>query len=178
MRLEESEAARLGGFVVDSDNGWMMAHGKRIITFRVETYQAMMDKLTGIAGSTVAKTLFYQMGEQVGQEAMRYSRHEVQSTSDLALVADKVLRFHGWGRCSRMEKTVQEGKMVYVCVLKGTPLSYQRTASEPTCHMMRGIAAGWLEAYFERKAQSSTETACASMGKQDCTFEVEFDQET
>jgi hypothetical protein len=65
-----------------------MAYGKRIITFRIHTFQAMMDKLTSIAGATVSKTLFYQMGEEIGQKAMEYSKPEIQSPSDLVRVAD------------------------------------------------------------------------------------------
>jgi len=62
--------------------------------------------------------------------------------------------------------------MIYVFKLKGTSLSYERKLTEPSCHMMRGILSGWLEAYSDAKAVESTEKECESMGKQFCVFEV------
>jgi predicted hydrocarbon binding protein len=171
----ELTSEELGNLVRDNDKGWIMARDKRIITFRIQTFQAMMDKLTSIAGSTVSKTLFYQMGEEIGQKAVQYSKPEIHSPSDLARIADEVLSLHGWGRCLSLEMTSRGDKMVYVCLLKGTPASHERTANEPTCHIMRGIVAGWLETYLDKKAESSTETVCASMGNEHCAFEVEFE---
>jgi predicted hydrocarbon binding protein len=128
-----------------------------------------------MAGSTVTKILFYQMGEAIGQTAMHYWKHEIQSPSDLTRISDKVLKLRGWGRCLNVEISGFHGKTIYVFSLKGTPSSHERTANEPTCHIMRGIVAGWLEAYLDRKAQSTTETACASMGNKHCVFKVEFE---
>jgi predicted hydrocarbon binding protein len=172
---ESASSGELGKLVRDNDKGWIMAYGKRIITFRIHTFQAMMDKLTSIAGATVSKTLFYQMGEEIGQKAMEYSKPEIQSPSDLVRVADEALTLHGWGRCLSLEVNDRGDKTVYVCLLNGNPSSHERTADEPTCHMMRGVVAGWLEAYLGKKAESSTETVCASMGNEDCAFEIVFE---
>jgi predicted hydrocarbon binding protein len=175
LTSNESASEALGKFVVDPDNGWIMARDERVIVFRVKTFQAMMDRLTSVAGSTVTKTLFYMMGEEIGQTAMRYSKNEIHGKGDLTRIADRLLAIHGWGRCLSFETTDRDGQTVYVCVVKGTPLSHQRVTNEPTCHVMRGVVAGWLEVFLDKKAQSSTETQCASMGSQQCVFEVTFE---
>ncbi len=174
LAFDESGSTQLGNFVVDQDNGWIMSRNERVIVFRVKTFQAMMERLTSIAGSTVTKTLFYMMGLEVGQTAMRYSKDEVHSLGDLAKVANRLTAMYGWGRSLSLEASTRDGQAVYTCVVKGTPLSHKRTANEPVCHMMRGVVAGWLEIYLDKRAVSSVETQCAAMGHEHCVFEVKF----
>jgi predicted hydrocarbon binding protein len=161
--------------VEDVDTGWIMEDGVRVVTLGIKTFQAMMDGVTNLAGSTATRALLYQMGEEIGETAMRHTRNSIKSPLDLPTAFDRVLSRRGWGRCLNLELTSRDGGRPYVCILKGTPTTYQRTANEPTCHLMRGLVVGWLEAYLHWRAQSSTETACASMGNEHCVFEVEFE---
>lgn len=145
----------------------------RVITFRASTFQSIIEKVENIAGSVVAKTIFYQIGNEIGRRAFEYSKDEI-TPDDLANVIDGVLTIRGWGRLISLKRIESSNEVVYECVLLECILCYKRTAQQPACDLMRGYFAAWLENFLEKKCQSSVETECRITGKKACVFEVTF----
>ncbi|MGP8069177.1 MAG: V4R domain-containing protein [Candidatus Bathyarchaeia archaeon] len=159
----------------DPENGRVFLNGDRVFSFRIKTFQAYMDRL-GVAGDKVSQVLMDQMGIAAGHVAMDFVRDRIHSIEDLGKVTDETLSELGAGRCLGIEQH-SEGSTNKVTVrLRGTPLTYNRKATEPACHAMRGLMQGWIEGYLDRKAVSSIETACESMGASECVFGVTFIQ--
>jgi len=156
----------------DKEKGWITEGRERIVTFRIKTFQAFADRLIKMAGSTLGGVLLYQMGNEIGRTALHYSRNLIRSESDVGKALDIVYSQRGWGRCLGVETETVDGETKYVFKMTGTPLSHERASKEPTCHIVRGILAGWIEAYVDAKAKRSREVECASMGHQSCVFEV------
>jgi hypothetical protein len=88
----------------DPDKGLILENGKRIISFRAATFQALIQWLRDMAGSTVAKTILYGLGNEIGGTAFRYSKDGVMS-DNLVKVFDDIIRHRGWGRCLAIEKS-------------------------------------------------------------------------
>lgn len=158
----------------DREKGWVLEEGNRIITFRVKTFQSFVDRMISLVGKRVAEMILYQMGNEIGHVAYKYSEDRLRSDEDLGRVLDDVVGTRGWGRCGDFERQVQSGALRCTLTVTGTPFSYERTSLEPTCHIVRGVVAGYLESHFGRKAQSSIEKECASTGSKVCVFEVTF----
>jgi|SRR5208337_3206505 len=160
----------------DPENGFLFVDGERSFSFRVKSFQASLDRLDIMTGKLVSQVLSDQMGKAIGRVGMDHWRTRIHSDDDLWKVTDEVLSVHGAGRCVGGEKR-EEGKTSrFIFRLKGTMTSYDHKATEPTCHLMRGIVQGWMEGYLERNASSCIETQCESTGSSECVFEVTFNQ--
>lgn len=158
----------------DREKGWVLEDDRRIVTFRIKTFQSFVDRLISLVGDHVAETILYQMGDEIGRVAFDYSRKNIKSEDDLRKVLDNVLSNRGWGRCGAIEKYTRDNKIVYIVRVTGTPSSHERASNEPTCHIERGIASGYLEAYLGKKAWSHSELECVSAGGRLCVFEIIF----
>jgi predicted hydrocarbon binding protein len=158
----------------DEEKGWILEGDTRIISFRVKTFQAVLDALKGLIGSKVASVLAYRMGLALGHAGLCYSRDLIHTEQDLVTVLDQVFRHRGWGRCLSLEGQRKMEKTVYVCTVAGDPECYERTSSEPVCDMLRGAIVGWLEGYLDKKTSDSVERECRSMGHEFCVFEASF----
>jgi len=157
----------------DEAEGSIVEENNRLITFRLDTWQGIVDRLTSIAGEPVTETLLSQIGNSIGRSGMEYSKDRILTEDDLWKVFDEVLRARGWGRCVGFSKGTGPRKS-YIFNLRNAPLSSQRRASKPMCYMMRGILTGWLEAYLGAKATAAVEKSCAAMGNSLCIFEITF----
>jgi predicted hydrocarbon binding protein len=160
---------------VDKERGWLLESDSRIISFRVKTFQAFIDRLAAMAGSQVAATVLYGMGTEIGHNVFLYAKDRIKSDDDLGRVADEVMATNGWGRCLQMTKRSGEGKTVYTFTLSGTPFSHERESGEPTCHILRGALAGGVGSFVDKKAKACVEKECASMGASHCVIEVAFE---
>jgi predicted hydrocarbon binding protein len=158
----------------DEERGWILEDGRRIISFRLTTFQALMHELRRMTGEKVAEVLLHRLGVAIGRTGMSHLKDEVRSKEDLKEVIDRHARLRGWGRCLGIEERKDVGKTTYAVACEGTPFSYERKAEEPTCHMMRGLVVGCLETYLDKRAESSVETECMSTGSGSCVFEVVF----
>jgi predicted hydrocarbon binding protein len=163
----------------DEENGWIMEDPERIMSFTVPNFQAIIDDLTALTSRNVANVLLFRMGLATARANVKIILSELKNEDPpkemkLYEAFDRFVQTRGWGRCLGMAKEDEFAETVYVFKCKGTPFSYKRTASEPSCHMMRGAAHGWLEGYLGRKAAASVETECASMGAPFCVFQVTF----
>ena len=157
------------------ENGYLFVNGERMLRFRVKTFQAFMGRLN-VSGNSVSQVLSDQMGRAAGYAAMGFSKDRIHSVEDLWKVGDELLSEQGWGRCLGVEKRVEGSTNRFIVRLKGMPTSWERKATEPACHLMRGAVQGWLEGYLEMNAASSSETQCESTGSSECVFEVTFIQ--
>jgi predicted hydrocarbon binding protein len=153
-------------------NGWMLEDGERIMSFRVTTFQSILDRVTAMAGEKVTEIILHQIGQEIGRTAFNYSRNQIQS-DNLAEALDHVLSIRGWGRVLDLDKTDHGSSVTYVCTIKGCPLCYGRVSTSRTCGIMRGIVSGWLESFVQKKAES-IETAYVGTGSQPCVFRVTF----
>ena len=88
---------------------------------------------------------------------------------------DEVLMLRGWGRVVSLEKMESSNqKTVYGCIFRNCIICHDLRAQEPICDVIRGIFAGWLESFMEKKALSSVETECQATGKKFCVFQISF----
>lgn len=158
----------------DEERGWILEENRRIMSFRIKTFQALLETLERLVGSKVASVLVYRMGLAIGQAGFCYSRDLIHSEQDFATVLDRVFRDRGWGRFLRLEKEQRAEKTVYVCTVTEDPECHERESNEPVCDMVRGAIVSWLEAYLDRKFSDSVERECRSMGKDFCVFEASF----
>lgn len=170
MPFSELVPAGLKRLERDEKKGLIMEDGKRILSFRVATFQALVDRLRAMAGSKVATTILFGLGKEIGRTALNYSRDTVMS-DNLVQVFDEIIRTRGWGRCLAIQK--QDDRGAYVVTMSDCPLCYERKASEPMCDLMRGIVTGWIETFLGKKAQRSAETVCAATDQRGlCAFEI------
>jgi len=160
----------------DREKGWVVEEGKRLVTFRLKTFQAFESRLTSVVGAIVGGVVLYQIGNEMGRITYDYSREAIKSESDLGPVLDGVLTVRGWGRCEAFDKETRDGKITFTLRITGTPSSYERSSVKPTCYVESGIVSGFLEAYFGKKAQSHSELTCVSTGSRYCIFETTFIQ--
>lgn len=170
--MVELEPKPLEHLLRDEEKGWILENGHRVISFRLETIHSIVDKLVSMVGPKVATTLLHEIGVAIGRAGMNYSKDGIHSEEELGPMLDRVLRLQGWGRSLGITKRPLSGGRVYVAKLTGTLLSRERRTKEPSCHIVRGVIAGWLEAYFGGKAVESIEAECAAIGDPACVFEV------
>lgn len=125
----------------DEKRGLVLEDSKRVLTFRISTFQALIDRLIGMAGAKVGKTILYQLGNEIGQTGLRYSKDRIVA-DNLVKVFDSVLRARGWGRVLSLEKKHENS--VYVFTTADCPICYERSGRvEPICDLMRSVLAGW-----------------------------------
>jgi predicted hydrocarbon binding protein len=160
----------------DREKGWVVEDDKRLVTFRLKTFQAFENRLISLVGDAVSTMILYQMGNEIGRVALDYARELIKSESDLGPVLDSILSARGWGRCGVFLKGTRDGKITFTLQATGIPSSHERKSVKPTCDIEGGIVCGFLEAYFGKKAQSHAELACLSTGNQYCIFETTFNQ--
>lgn len=171
MTQSEHEPERVSK---DNEKGWVFAGDVRVVVLAAKTLQIFVDRLAAISGGRVTATLLYHAGIAVGQSGFEKTKDKIRSEEDLWKVMDSVLGASGWGRFSRGEVKKLGGRTSIAVQMIGSPLSHERSSKEPTCDLLRGIVAGWVEAYLGKKARSSVETACASKGDEFCAFEMVF----
>jgi predicted hydrocarbon binding protein len=174
LPFTELEPHPLGKLTRDEKRGLILENGSRILSFKVKTFQAFLDKLGMVAGDRVAKVLVFQMGEEIGKTGLRYSLNEIKSQNDLGKVFDVALRRRGWGRCLNLERNAKENAVVYLVKISDCPECYERKVIASACNLMRGVATGWIEGYLNKQARDSVETSCAASGDQVCSYEVIF----
>jgi predicted hydrocarbon binding protein len=155
------------------EDGWILDGEQRIISFRITTFQAVLDHLRSIAGGKVAKTVLNQIGEEIGRTTFGYSKNDIVS-EDHWRVLDNVLSVRGWGRCVSVDKISHEPYVTYAFTIRDCPMCYDRKSTEPMCDIMRGVVTGWQESILGRKAESSYEKDCIAKGANFCVFHVSF----
>ncbi len=158
----------------DVEKGWILEGKIRIMSLRAKTFQSFVDKLVVVAGPAVSAVLLGQMGAEIGRSEFAYSKDEIHTEEDLVRLGDRFLRLRGWGRIIKAETRKEDGKSIYTYSIADSILSHERQAKVPTCHLIRGLVVGWLEAYLGKKSVGSVERECASLGSQNCVFDITF----
>jgi len=147
---------------------------ERVITFRAATFQLFIDTVSAMAGGKVTQTIFYLVGEAIGRRAYEYSKEHEITSDNLAVVLDGVLSARGWGRVVSIKKTETPREVTYESSFTHCIICHNRKAQEPICEVVRGIFAGWLETFAEKKASSCVEVECRAMGRNSCVFNTTF----
>jgi len=161
-----------------TEEGSIYEGEERVITFRAATFQSIIDKVRGMAGDIVARTIFYQMGLDIGRKSFEYSKDEGITFESFVRILDAVLTLRGWGRFVSANKSESNTQVDYECIFQECIMCHKLTAQQPICDVVRGIFAAWLEALRGEKAQSSVETQCRAMGKDSCVFKITFAKDT
>ena len=155
------------------EDGWILEGEERILSFRVNTFQGVLDHLYSMAEPKVGKTVLYQIGQDMGRAAFAYSKKDMPS-EDHWKILDEVLSVRGWGRCVSVNRINDAPYVTYAYTISDCPICFNRKATEPMCDIVRGIVTGWQESIIGRKAESSDETRCAATGAKFCIFHVSF----
>jgi len=155
------------------EDGWILEGEERILSFRVKTFQTVLDHIYSMAGSKVGKTVLNQIGQDIGRATFDYSKNDITS-EDHWKILDQVLSVRGWGRCVSVNRINHEPYVTYAYTIRDCPICYNRKATEPMCDIVRGIVTGWQESILGRKADSSDETRCVATGAKFCIFHVSF----
>ncbi len=155
------------------EDGWILEGEERILSFRVKTFQGVLDHLYSMAEPKVGKTVLYQIGQDMGRATFAYSKKDMPS-EDQWKILDEVLSVRGWGRCVSVNRINDEPYVTYAYTIRGCPICHNRQATEPMCDIVRGIVTGWQESIIGRKAESSDETRCVATGAKFCIFHVSF----
>ncbi|HXY83195.1 MAG TPA: hypothetical protein VEH56_05695 [Candidatus Saccharimonadales bacterium] len=163
---------KLQNLTRDELRGLILEDNKRILSFSVSTFQALLSRLADVSGSRVAQLILYELGDEMGWTAARHSRRKIMSGNRVDAF-DTALRVRGWGRCLSLEEKEDN---VFVSTHSDCPLCYRRRAAEPFCDLMRGVVAGWMEGALNRKAIRSTENKCSAVDGKFCVFEVSFNE--
>jgi len=169
-RASDSLVQNIVGLVRDGQKGLIVENGIRVIAIRAAALQACIEKVVGAAGSIVAGTLLYQAGKEIGRISFQSLEDQIGVPDDALRVIDTLVVDGGWGRCVDLAV----GARTYTVSIKDCPLCHERKSREPLCHMARGVAAGVLEAYLNKKAKNSKEVKCAAVSGDLCVFEVSF----
>jgi predicted hydrocarbon binding protein len=172
LPFTELESGSYEDLTRDKEHGLLLEDGKRVVSFRLATFQALVNRMTEMAGDKVGKTLLFQMGSEIGRVGLRYSKEKILE-DNVAKVFDKVIRHRGWGRCLGIEKQGNNAN-AFIITMSDCPLCYGQKSAESTCDLMRGIVTGWMEALLERKSIRSVETDCGAVKGPLCVFEVSF----
>jgi len=96
------------------------------------------------------------------------------SLEDKRRVFDTVLTERGWGRCLDFKEQNPPPGTVYTITMSGCLLCHDRKSSKPLCHMLRGVVAGSLEAYLNKKVKETKEIQCAAVSGELCIFQITF----
>jgi len=152
---------------------WVLQDGERILSFPVTTFQSIHKQLTATAGERVARIILHEIGKEIGITQFNHLMPKMPSDS-LIETLDHALSIRGWGRVSDLNRTDHGSILTYVCSIKECPLCHKLVSTRPTCDVMRGIIAGWLESFIQKNAESTVETACIAMGSRTCVFRVTF----
>jgi predicted hydrocarbon binding protein len=161
---------RLQNLTRDETRGLILEDNKRILSFSVSTFQALVSRLGDVAGSRVAQLILYELGDEMGWTAAQHRKKKI-TPNNLLDAFDDALRMRGWGRCLSLE---EKEANVFVSTHSDCPLCQRRKAAEPFCDLMRGVAAGWMEGLLNKKATRSVETRCSAVDGKFCVFEVSF----
>ena len=172
MPFTELEPGSYEDLTRDKEHGLILEDGKRVVSFRLATFQALVNRLIEMAGEKVGRTLLFQMGCEIGRVGLRYSKEKILE-NNVAKVFDDVIRHRGWGRCLGIEKQGNDPN-VFIITMTDCPLCYGQKSAESTCDLMRGIVTGWMEALLDRKPVRSFETDCGAVKGPLCVFEVSF----
>jgi predicted hydrocarbon binding protein len=173
LPFTELKTSALESISRNEDKGWILEDGKRVISFRLPTFQALVEKLVAMAGSKVGTTILYQLGNEIGRTGLRYSKDRIMA-DNMTKVIDDVIRVRGWGRCIALEKNEKNDKATYAFTMSECPLCFERKTAEPACDFMRGIVTGWMEEFLGVKSSLSVEKECAGVGGKFCIFEITF----
>ncbi|MGO9645861.1 MAG: XylR N-terminal domain-containing protein [Candidatus Bathyarchaeia archaeon] len=161
---------RLQNLTRDEMRGLILEDNKRILSFSVSTFQALVSRLVDVAGSRVAQLILYELGDEIGWTAARHSKRKMMP-NNLVDAFDAALRMRGWGRCLSLE---EKEANIFVSTHSDCPLCHRRKAAEPFCDLMRGVVAGWMEGVLNKKAAGSVERRCSAVEGKFCVFEVSF----
>jgi predicted hydrocarbon binding protein len=156
------------------EEGLILEGAQRILSFRVQTFQALVDRLLEVTGRSKGRVLLTQIGNEIGHAAMGYSRDRIRTQNDLAPILDNILKHRGWGKCLSIEETTESDKSIFTATMENCPLCFERKPTHAACDIMKGIVSAWIEAYLGRKAADATETKCAGLGEAHCVFQVTF----
>ena len=140
----------------NTEKGWIVENGKRVDTFRLETFQAFEKRLISLVVETVGETTLYQTGNEIGRVISKYVQEAIKAESDFGNSV-RQLSAGGWGRFGAFEKLTRDGKIVYTVQAIGTPSSHECTPPKSIFHTLGGMVSGYLEAYLGKKAQSHAE---------------------
>ena len=154
----------------DETRGLILEDHKRILSFSVSTFQALVSRLVAVAGNRVAQLIMYELGDEMGWTLAQHRKKKTTSNNFLDAF-DDALRMRGWGRCVSLE---EKQPNVFVSTHSDCPLCYRRKAAEPFCDLMRGVAAGWMEGLLNKKATRAVEIKCSAVDGKFCVFEVSF----
>lgn len=171
--------------VVKMENGTIDILDRVMVIMPVEVIIRMHEMLKEKIGEEEAQQFLYDAGKfQTSTGSMRYlakkkelasSFKNVSATGDASIeMGREILKLTGMGDI-RIKEVVNKGEKV-VLGIENSPIALDHIksrgkSSRPVCHYVRGVLAGVLEAYYQKK-YISAETSCRATGlSKECVFE-------
>lgn len=171
--------------VVKMENGNIDILDRTMVIMPVEVLIKMDEMLKERMDGREADEFMYEAGKfQTSTGSMRYLARKkelatafksVSTTGDASIeMGREVLKLTGMGDI-RIKEVVNKGEKV-VLGIENSPLAVDHLKSRgksnaPVCHYVKGVLAGVLEAYYQKKYKA-VETSCRATGlSKECIFE-------
>ncbi|MDD5502923.1 MAG: hypothetical protein PHH26_05610 [Candidatus Thermoplasmatota archaeon] len=133
-------------------------------------------RITSMYGNAAAGHTLYAIGKEVGErEFSNYAKMSILKGQKMGWVISLVLNLMGLCDARITDYKKRDGFAAYV---KGSPEAVlakgERKKSAPSCHLLRGVLAGFASAVYDDMYAECTETVCVSEGSDICEFHVRW----
>jgi len=143
------------------------------ILISLMVYRAWHERLFKVFG-TGASTILFEMGRELGQDAIRRMRKSVKNPLKLASLGIEHGQVSGWGKFSisktQLLKMAALDSMTAKLEDSFIPKAVGNTG-QASCHLLRGFVAGSVEALVWGEC-ACEETKCVSKGDPYCEFRI------
>jgi predicted hydrocarbon binding protein len=130
-------------------------------------------RITSMYGDAAAGHVLYAIGKEVGErEFALYVKMSILKRQKMGWVIALVLNLLGLCKARITDYKEREGFTAYA---KNSPEAIgKREKGILSCHLLRGVLAGFASAVYDDMYAECTETACVSEGSEVCEFHVRW----
>ncbi len=155
------------------DDGYLTAMGMHAIMLPISAFISFQKILEDQSGKDAGGLQMYAQFKLVGREiANALIKVHRKHGSELLLCNWELASFAGFGKFVVMDVSMKKAYCLFKVQNSNIANSYGKS-DRPSCHTMRGLAAGAAQIAFERDDIECIETTCKCMGYSDCCFKIQ-----
>jgi len=155
------------------DDGYLTIMGMPGIMLPLSAFIAFQKTLEDRSGRDRGGRDIYNQFKLVGREiANAEKRTYHKHGSELLFCTWELSSFAGFGKFIVIDMNAEKAKCIFNVQNSNIANIYGKS-DRPSCHIMRGLAAGISQIAFERDDIECIETACKCTGYPECSFEVQ-----